>query len=143
MREKSKNWLVNINKSEYAIIEENSRKEIEIQKLQLEKQKAIMEKDWAFEKYRTQIEADFKELKDVYKNEKQEMLKQLEQTNIQAKAFQMLSANETYLSPVCAFTLKLFIEKHCIFWHKMSIRINGKEVGFFRLKNKTRVIINN
>ena len=87
-------------KSEYSLVEANSRKDIEIQKLQLEKQKIILEKDSAFEKFKAQIEVEFKEIKDSYNKEKNEMNWKLEQATIQAKAFQMLNANETYLSPV-------------------------------------------
>lgn len=74
-------------------------KELEIQKLQLENQRIILEKDSAFEKYKSQIEKEFKELKEAYTKEKFEMKHKIDQVNIQAKAFQMLSANETYLSP--------------------------------------------
>jgi hypothetical protein len=51
-------------KTEYALIEDNSRRDIQIQKLELEKQRITYEKDSAFERYKHQIDSEFKELKE-------------------------------------------------------------------------------
>ena len=87
-------------KTEYALIEDNSRRDIKIQKLELEKQRITYEKDSAFERYKHQIDSEFKELKEWYLKEKEQMGVQLEQANLQFKALQMINANESYLSPV-------------------------------------------
>jgi hypothetical protein len=51
-------------KTEYALIEENSRRDIKIQKLELDNQRISYEKDSAFERYKHQIDSEFKELKE-------------------------------------------------------------------------------
>lgn len=87
-------------KTEYQLMEDNSRKDIEIQKLQLQNQKNILEKDNDLEKFKCRMEKELKELQDVYVKEKTHMENQLEQASIHTKALQMLSGNETFLSPV-------------------------------------------
>ena len=57
-------------KTEYALIEDNSKKDIEIQRLKLEVQKVIIEKDNDFEKLKNQMELEFRDLKDMFQKEK-------------------------------------------------------------------------
>lgn len=109
-REKQ-DMISNYKKTEYALTEDNSRKDVEIQKLELERQKIIIEKDSEFEKYKHQIESEYKELKQCYLKEKEQMGIQVEQANLQFKALQMISANESYLSPVSPCIKITILEK--------------------------------
>lgn len=100
-------------KTEYQLMEDNSRKDIEIQKLQLQNQKNILEKDNDLEKFKCRMEKELKELQDVYLKEKTHMENQLEQASIHTKALQMLSGNETFLSPV-SLLISLYLNRERI-----------------------------
>jgi hypothetical protein len=101
----------------------NMKHEIEIEKLKLENKKIEIEKESEMERLKCRMERELKNIKDAYRQEKKLMKEQLEQANIQAKAFQMLSANETYLSPVNIFTHSL--EKRN-YRYPVPLRIDGK-----------------
>jgi hypothetical protein len=56
------------------------------------------------------MEKELKELQDVYLKEKTHMENQLEQASIHTKALQMLSGNETFLSPV-SLDISLYLNR--------------------------------
>lgn len=104
--EREKQEIISLSKkTEYSLLESNARKDIEIQRLQLEKEKLRMEKEREFDQFKATMEKQVRDIKDMYIKEKKQMKDRMAQAEVQAKAFQMLSHNETMMSPVSVDTL--------------------------------------
>lgn len=111
--EKEKQEIISqAKKTEYSLIEDNSKKDIEIQRLKLDIQRITIEKDGEFEKLKNQMEVELRDLKDMYTKEKCKMDYQLEQASIQAKALQLLNTKELFMSQVRGISQYFIFRAH-------------------------------